>query len=72
LIPVDNKKILRGGELIKEFIFPAGMNIRQEIKLTFDKNYACPMFEEDELPQLYEFINSLNPIIFIFVRIFIK
>jgi hypothetical protein len=60
-ISVDNKKRLRNGELIKEFTFPGGINIRQTIKKRFSREYACPMFDEDELPKLYEFIESLEP-----------
>jgi hypothetical protein len=60
-VSVDNKKILRGGELVREFILLAGINIHQHIKRTFEKDYACPKFEERELPDLYDFIESSTP-----------
>jgi hypothetical protein len=45
------------GEVVNKYIFPAKLNIKQKLTQQFDKKE----FSKDELPQLYEFINSLNP-----------
>jgi hypothetical protein len=50
-----------GGQLIKEFIFPSAMSIRQNIRAHFNKDDQAPRFTKNELPKLYEYIKSLEP-----------
>jgi hypothetical protein len=57
----NNKKVYRGGKLVREYIFPGGIDVRQYIKKIKERKGAYPGFEEDELPDLYEFIDSLSP-----------
>jgi hypothetical protein len=49
------------GEVIKGYIFPGSLNIRQTIKKHFKKIGQTPKFSKDESPKLYEFIESLEP-----------
>jgi hypothetical protein len=49
------------GQLIKEFIFPSAMSIRQNIRAHFNKDDQAPRFTKNELPKLYEYIKSLEP-----------
>jgi hypothetical protein len=50
-----------GGEIVIEYKFPAGINIRQDIRNHFNKKGQTPKFTEEELPQLKEYIESLEP-----------
>ena len=49
------------GQLIDTYIFPATIDIRQEIRERFHKTGICPEFDEAELPGLDDFIMSLIP-----------
>jgi hypothetical protein len=50
-----------GGQLIKEFIFPSAMAIRQNIRNHFKKDDQAPKFSKNEHPKLYKYIKSLEP-----------
>jgi hypothetical protein len=60
VVSCNQNKIL-AGEVIETYKFPAGINIRQDIRNHLNKKGQTPKFTEEELPQLKEYIESLEP-----------
>jgi hypothetical protein len=46
-----------GGEIVESYIFPASLNVRQEVSKRFKKK----LFSSDELPKMREFVINLKP-----------
>jgi CRISPR/Cas system-associated protein Csm6 len=53
----DTSESKLGGEIVESYIFPASLNVRQEVSKKFKKK----LFSSDELPKIKEFIINLKP-----------
>jgi hypothetical protein len=56
-----NSKSKLGGTIVNTYVFPASLNIKQELRNKFKKHGSATKFVENELPDLVKFIISLNP-----------
>jgi septal ring factor EnvC (AmiA/AmiB activator) len=53
----DTSESKLGGETVESYIFPASLNVRQEVSKKLKKN----LFSSDELPRIKELIINLKP-----------